>query len=82
MVTAVAPGLFERLMLARKLIDNKTDLELLSSQFHRVVVRQLRSGALSSVVAARRLGALERFRGGLVANLVPRVALERLMVEL
>jgi DNA polymerase-3 subunit delta' len=82
MTTALTPSLFDRFVLAKRLADEKTDLVELATRFHRRLVTELRRGGITPQVAARRLGALEHFRRGLGANVMPRVALERLMVEL
>jgi hypothetical protein len=82
MTTAVTPSLFDRFVLAKRLADEKTDLIELATRFHRRLVIELRKGGIDAGVASRRLGALEHFRRALGANVVPRVALERLMVEL
>jgi hypothetical protein len=78
---ALSSGLFERLVLAKKLIDQKVDLMALAGRLQRALVAGLNTGT-SSADTAPRLVALERFRRSLVANVSSRVALERLMLEL
>ncbi len=81
-VTATRATLFERLLLARKLIDSKADLLRFGRAVHDRVVDGLRSGDASGEAPARQMEALELFRRHLVAKVAPRVALERLMLEL
>jgi DNA polymerase-3 subunit delta' len=81
-VTAAEAQLFDRLVLARRLTESKADLQRFGRALHSQLVGQLRAGETSGQSAARRMEALERFRRHLVAKVSPRVALERLMLEL
>lgn len=80
--SALAATVFDRLLLARRLVDNKADLMTLAGRLQRRITLGLVAGAELPQRAAHRLAALEHFRRGLVANVGPRVALERLMLEL
>ncbi|HVQ44756.1 MAG TPA: hypothetical protein VMT30_07390 [Candidatus Saccharimonadia bacterium] len=75
-------SLFERLLLAARLAAPGTDLEQFGSALHRRLIAATANGTLGPAQAAVQLGALERFRRGLQAKMAPRVALERLMLEL
>ncbi|HSX02549.1 MAG TPA: AAA family ATPase [Candidatus Saccharimonadia bacterium] len=81
-VMALSASLFDRLVLARRLADAKAELPLLAGRLQQSVLGGLRQGSELPALAASRLGALERFRRGLTANVGARVALERLMLEL
>lgn len=80
--TALTATIFERLLLARKLAESKADLANWARSLQRALIAELRHGATPPPRTAARLSALEHFRRSLEANLAPRVALERLMLEL
>jgi DNA polymerase-3 subunit delta' len=71
-------GLFERLVIAKQLADAKADLGRLAGLLHARLVEQIKAGADMT----DSLQAVETFRRQLAAKVAPRVALERLMVEL
>ncbi len=75
-------SLFSRLLLASRLVASGVDLERFSEALHHRLTAALSASEISSTVAATRLEALERFRRHLAAKVAPRVALERLMLEL
>ncbi len=79
---ALTSGLFDRLLLAKQLADKKVDLPAWSQRLQQTLLQALRQEQAPSSQIASRLEAVERFRRGLVANVGPRVALERLMLEL
>ncbi len=79
---AVTAPLFDRLVLARQLAERKANLTLFVSGLHRRLLAELRDGTATATRTASRLAALDQFRRGLEANLSPRVAIERLMLEL
>lgn len=79
---ALTTTVFERLLLARKLAEGKANLANWARSLQRALIAELRHGATSPARTAARLAALEHFRRSLEANLAPRVALERLMLEL
>jgi len=79
---ALDMSLFDRLVMAKKLVDQKMDLEAWASRLQRILLRHLASGDKAADLVACQMVALERFRRHLVANVGPRVALERLMLEL
>jgi hypothetical protein len=74
--------LFERLLLATRLAAAGADLERFAEALHRRVIAALEAAQIDPSVAVRWLDALERFRLHLSAKVSPRVALERLMLEL
>ncbi len=80
--TALAAPLFDRLLLARRLADDKTNLLELARRLQRALIALVQQEPVVPASAGQRLAAVERFRRGLEANLAPRVALERLMLEL
>jgi DNA polymerase-3 subunit delta' len=87
--TAANSSLFDRLLIARRLTDTKAkealgraDLIRFGQLLHARLVQELRSGVAASEPVAQRLAALELFRRQLQAKVAPRVALERLMLEL
>jgi DNA polymerase III delta prime subunit len=73
---------FERLLLAKRLADAKVDLAPEAAELHRAVAGAVRDGSIDAAAGSRRLQALELFRRQLAARVAPRVALERLMLEL
>lgn len=75
-------SLFQRLLLATSLVSSGADLDRFSQIMHRRVIDGLTAGDLAPERAAARLAALEQFRRYLAAKVSPRVALERLMLEL
>jgi hypothetical protein len=75
-------SLFERLLLAKKFSETKTDPTPSVTALHHAVTKAVRVGATDPVTGARQLGALELFRRQISAKVAPRVALERLMLEL
>lgn len=75
-------GLFARLLLAKRLADGSHDLAVWASRLQQAITRDILVGQAGGEVTATRLTAVEHFRAGLRANLAPRTALERLMVEL
>jgi DNA polymerase-3 subunit delta' len=82
---AQLPGgrsLFDRLLLAAKLVAAGADLERFGEALHRRIINALETGELEPATASPWLAALERFRTHLRAKVSPRVALERLMLEL
>jgi DNA polymerase III subunit delta' len=74
--------IFDRLVLARQLAENKTSLQQFAQTLHQQLLQELRLGAGTPAQTTQRLTATEQFRRGLEANLSPRVAVERLMLEL
>jgi DNA polymerase III subunit delta' len=78
---ATSSTLFHRLLLAKRLADDKTDLVHFGRLVHARLAQRLRSGE-GDVRNARGFEALERFRRAVRAKVAPRVALERLMLEL
>jgi DNA polymerase III delta prime subunit len=70
--------LFQRLLLAKKLVDSKTDLAKFGQLIHQNLVKQVRDGAQPD---PRQFTTLEHFRLALSAKVSSRVALEQLMVE-
>jgi DNA polymerase III delta prime subunit len=79
---ALELNLFDRLLLAKQLVDAKVDLGPAAATLHHAVTAAVRAGNTSPADAARSLNALELFRRQLDAKVAPRVALERLMLEL
>lgn len=81
-LAASAPALhvFDRLLLAKKLIDSGADLARFARRLQAGLVAALRESETSA--SARQFAALEQFRRQLQAKVAPRVALERLMLEL
>jgi hypothetical protein len=77
-VSIPALPLFQRLLLAKKLLDSKADLAQFGQLIHTHLVEQARQGNRPD---AHRFSALEQFRTALSAKVAPRVALEQLMVE-
>jgi replication-associated recombination protein RarA len=73
---------FERLLIARTLIDSKADLTRFSRLLHQKYLSQLNTGSVDQAQAVAALTALERFRKAFQAKVAPKVALERLMLEL
>jgi DNA polymerase III delta' subunit len=78
------PGLsrFERLLLAARLAGSGADLNRFAGYLHRAFTAGLRDGTVPVAAAHRGLAALEQFRRQVQAKVSPRVAMERLMVEL
>ena len=68
-------SLFARLLEAKRLIDAKADLQRLGQLLHSRLLQDVPASASALV-------AVEVFRRQLAAKVAPRVALERLMVEL
>jgi len=73
---------FERLLLAMRLITSGADLERFGEALHASTIARTIAGEVDPNTAAASLGALELFRKQLRAKIAPRVALERLMLEL
>jgi hypothetical protein len=73
--------LFERLLLAGKLIATSADLELFTGGLQKLVVQRIISREMPVNLSTKRLEAVEAFRRQVQAKVTPRVALERLMVE-
>jgi len=80
-VAAPSLNLYRRLILAKRLIDDKADIAHFGRLIHASLVAEIRQGQASPAVAAQ-LQALEQFRSQLQAKVAPRVALEKLMLEL
>ena len=78
----VAKTLFERLLLAKRLTDAKADIVRFGRLVHQRVIAQSRASDTYVPELPRRTEALERFRRAVESNVAPRVALERLMLEL
>lgn len=74
-------GTFDRLLLAKRLVDAKADLHRFARLLQAGLVAQIRSGE-HPPHSDLSFEALERFRRALMAKVAPRVALERLMLEL
>jgi DNA polymerase-3 subunit delta' len=79
---ALTAGTFDRLVLAKRLTDAKADLAVLAQRLQRALVGQLHDAAVAPERTAHSLVALEQFRRAVAGNVGPRVALERLMLEL
>ena len=75
-------NLFDRLLLVKKLVDSKTDPTRFGRLLHRSLVAQTRAAGSFIPDAPKRFQALEKFRRAVDAKVAPRVALERLMLEL
>lgn len=73
---------FERLVLAGRLVATGADLPRFAGILQRHLTKGLREGVIEPVVASHSLQAIEQFRVHLQAKVAPRVALERLMVEI
>lgn len=73
---------FERLLLAAQLSTTGADLNRFGGYLHHVFTAGLRDDTVPIATAHRGLAALEQFRRQVQAKVSPRVALERLMVEL
>jgi DNA polymerase-3 subunit delta' len=78
----VAKNLFERLLLAKRLTDAKSDVVRFGRLVHQRIIAQSRATDTYVPELPRRTEALERFRRAVESNVAPRVALERLMLEL
>jgi len=70
--------LFQRLLLAKKLIDSKSDLTTFGQLLQATLVSQVKDGHQPN---PQQFATLEHFRTALSAKVAPRVALEQLMVE-
>jgi DNA polymerase III delta' subunit len=81
-VTAPARSMFERLLLAGRLASDKADLAQFGQALHSALISQVQNGITPADVANHQLAALEQYRRQLQAKVAPRVALERLMLEL
>ena len=79
---AQSKPLFERLLLAGRLASAGADLERFAEALHHRIIRSLTDGQVEPQAASAWLDALERFRQHLAAKVSPKVALERLMLEL
>lgn len=73
---------FERLLTAAKLATAKTDLLSFSHLLHAQIITSLRNDTVDTTAAAQGLIAIQQFRQQLQAKVSPRVAAERLMLEL
>lgn len=73
--------LFERLLSAAALAENKADLWRFSSLLQQTLARGIQTGERSAAEATPSFAALEQFRNNLAAKVTARVALEWLMVE-
>lgn len=80
--TAPQLTLFKRLLLAKQLVDDKADIARFGQLMHASLVSKLAEPTPALEPVAAQLVALERFRNQLQAKVTPRVALERLMLEL
>jgi len=80
--TAPAQPLFDRLLLAGRLISVKADLDQFGRFLQADIVRQLHADTAVPQAVTRQLEALSRFRDHLQAKVSPRVALESLLMEL
>lgn len=74
--------LFDRLLLAGRLATAGADLERFAEALHRSVLLGLKNQEIDPLLASAWLDSLERFRVYLAAKVSPKVALERLMLEL
>jgi DNA polymerase-3 subunit delta' len=81
-LTQDASGLFQRLLLAARLAAAGTNVARFGEALHNRTIARLASGEIAPATATVWLDALERFRTHLGAKVAPRVALERLMLEL
>jgi DNA polymerase III delta' subunit len=70
-------SLFDRLLLAGRMSQDRAGLERLGTAMHRQAVQ-----SAAETPPAARLAALEVFRRHLAAGVAPRVAFERLMMEM
>ena len=77
-----AQSLFDRLLVAARLASAGADLDRFGEALHRRVIARLEANEVDAGNANIWLTALERFRLQLRAKVSPRVALERLMLEL
>jgi DNA polymerase-3 subunit delta' len=75
-------SLFQRLLLAGRLAAAGTDVARFGEALHNRTIAGLAAGEIAPATATVWLAALERFRTHLGAKVAPRVALERLMLEL
>lgn len=74
--------LFKRLVLAGQLANAKVDFVALGNMLHHNIVAALTRNETSPAQANVQLEAIELFRRHLAANVVPKAALERLVLEL
>ncbi len=80
--TATTSSLFEKLLLATRLAGSGADLQAFGEELHHRTTAAVAAAELDPPTASRRLAALETYRTQLAAKVSPRVALERLMLEL
>ncbi|HUD11281.1 MAG TPA: AAA family ATPase [Candidatus Saccharimonadia bacterium] len=80
--TITSKGVFDRLLTAKVLLDSKADLARFGRLLHQRCIMTLTSDTVYDPAGVSRLEALERFRKSFQAKVAPRVALERLMLEL
>jgi DNA polymerase-3 subunit delta' len=80
--TALGKTLFERLLLSRTLIDQKADLARFAGLLHVNLIASLREGSGNAATITTKLNALEQYRRATGSKVAPRVALDRLMLEL
>lgn len=80
--TITEKTMFERLILATELIKAGANLEHFADTIHHATINMIKAGQLSAASASPKLAALEQFRRNANAKVSPRVALERLMLEL
>jgi hypothetical protein len=75
-------SVFERLILAGRLVAAGTDLELYGAALQHRIINAVKASEVDPLAASSWLDALELYRTHLRAKVAPRVALERLMLEL
>jgi DNA polymerase-3 subunit delta' len=73
---------FERLVIAKRLAESKADLADFARVLHVALVNRLKSDSSAQGLVSHQLQALERFRCAIQAKVVPRVAVEQLVLEL
>jgi DNA polymerase III delta prime subunit len=78
----LASNLFSRLLLAARLVDTKADLARFGSLLQSRLINDITTGISTPAATVASFAALERFRRHLAGHVMPRVALERLMLDL
>jgi DNA polymerase-3 subunit delta' len=73
---------FERMLLSRTLVDQKTDITRFARLLHENLINSLRESSENAASISTKLNALERYRRASGSKVAPRVALDRLMLEL
>jgi hypothetical protein len=78
---ALGPHTFAKLMIAKKLVDSKTPIDIFVGRLQARIETLLRSGNSDTSLELSRLEAIHRYLRRIANHLTPKVALESLLLE-